>query len=92
MFRLLSRFRAWQARRREAAAVAIRCFEAQTGGRGDPRTTYVIHEDAAGYVVRVCHGDARPPHRAWVWVAADFAHSRVLTFAEVEPLGERPNR
>jgi hypothetical protein len=92
MFRLVARFRAWQARRREAAAVAIHCFEAHTGGRGDSRTTYVIHEAAAGFVVRVCYGDTRPPQRAWFWVSADFTTCRTLTFEEVAPLGERPNR
>jgi hypothetical protein len=76
-------------RRRAAITVAVRHFEATTGGKALPAISSVIGDDARGTVVRVCFGTGqKPPRRAWYVVDADGVVVAELSFAEARRFGE----
>lgn len=88
---MFARLRRWLERRRrhrEAVAVACRHFEAVTGKVAHVGISSVIGEDAGGFVVRVCHGQGRPPGRAWFRVGIDGRVSGDLSFDDVQRFGE----
>lgn len=90
MFAAFSRWLAARAHRRAVVASAVRHFEA-TGRRAIRGMCVVISEEARGAVVRVCHGDTRPPSRSW-FVVGPIGVVAELSWAEAERLGERPWR
>lgn len=80
-------------RRRNAIALASRCFEEATGQRVIANMSKVISAESGRCVVRLCHGDTCPPQRTFYAVYDDGAHVRELTFEEAaEKYGVKPWR
>ena len=90
MFGALSRWLTARAERRAAVVLAVRHFEA-AGRRAHGGLCSVIGADARGLVVRVCHGDTKPPSRAWFMVGPGGVVTE-LGWAQAALLGERPWR
>ncbi len=87
VFGALSRWLKTRTARREAVASAVRHFEA-TGRRAHNSLCSVIGAEARGIVVRVCHGDVKPPGRTW-FVVGPCGVVAELDWADAKGLGER---
>jgi hypothetical protein len=90
VFAAFSRWLTARSERGTLVAAAIEHFEAR-GQRAIHGMCRVIGDLARGAVVRVCHGDPRPPHRAW-FVVGPLGVVAELSWAEAERLGARPCR
>ena len=87
----LRRWRAKNARIREATRRALAAF--RQSGRGAGYMTWIVRRTDDETVVRVCFGQARPPGRAWFAVPAPAdAPVRELSWDDVVPMGDKPWR
>jgi hypothetical protein len=89
---MLAAIKRFLARRRQKAAAvdaAVRRLESETGRPAHRGISFVLHIDQLGFVVRVCHGQTKPPRRAWFRVSRDAAEVQKLSFDDVKQYEER---
>jgi hypothetical protein len=89
---MLRSFAKWFAQckaRRAAVAAALEHFKHVHDRKAHSRMSSIIAEEPNSYVVRVCHGDVRPPRRDWYRISSDGEVLGELTFADVQHFGER---
>src|SRR5262249_14454723 len=88
MFAFVTTWIQYRRQKRAAIEAAVRHFDATTGRKALPRISSVIGELNGDLVVRVCHGQQKPPGRAWYLVSKDNVVLSELSFEEVVQLGE----
>jgi hypothetical protein len=86
MFGFLSRWLEHRRRKQAAVEAAVQHFDATTGNRA--HSGGVIGEKSGNLVVRVCHGNIKPPGRAWYLVGSDGSVVAELSFDEAQEFGE----
>jgi hypothetical protein len=78
--------------RRAAIKMAVMYFEKTKILKAHSRISKVIAEEDGGYIVRVCYGHKKPPHRAWFNVNVPKSTIEEVSFGSVRQYGERPRR
>ena len=76
--------------RRAAIKLAVTYFEKTKMLTAHPRISKVIADEDGDYIVRVCYGHKKPPHRAWINVNVPKSTIKEVSFGSVRQYGERP--